>query len=61
MKFEGIGFNEKWIQKFKNESDFLKEMNSEGQKHIFEGDTDRTKKLKELYALATKPAKEEAQ
>ena len=62
MKFEGIGFNKSWIQGFATQSDFLKEMNSEGQKHIFKDDPKRDAKLKELYALATgkkEPAKEE--
>jgi hypothetical protein len=49
--YEGIAFNAEWIRS-KSEKDFLKE--GDVNKHWFEGDPNRTAKLKEVYALATK-------
>ncbi len=56
LKHEGVAFNRGWIQKFKSEKDFLKEMDGEGYKHIYEGDSNRVNKLKEVYALANASA-----
>ena len=53
IKFNDVSFNKEWVRKFKTEKAFLKEMDSESQKHIFASSESVARKslLIELYKL----------
>jgi hypothetical protein len=50
MKVDGVSFADGFIEKFKTEAAFLKEMAKDGYGHIFHGPK-RIEQLKEVYKI----------
>jgi hypothetical protein len=58
MKVDGVDFAKGFVEKFKDEAAFLKEMDRPGYRvAVYEGHEKRTDKLKEVYQMHH-PAKE---